>query len=815
MKIASPQICLPAVKPARADAFYSAAQIAAALGRSTQAISQRLARIPADSVAINKGQQSDSWHYESLPPALRSDLDAASHRMFYHDGLHLLNEPGQPWEPRIPLNQVKPDDLAKAVKLRTALETSLQQKDAAMTASEREQAGLADYQKTFGHAITARHWRRLFHRTINRDRRQNNWLRVELYLDDNIAPQRKPRPAALAALPDDLADVIKTLENQAKPTANDRKFLFDAALRHLQETADAEPGKQAAVKRALIRGMFAAIPGLAKTEKALRCMFNRKQSAWLHADDPSDALEDKRHLKSGFFRKPDFSADEQKIRDEAILHGGNESLAHLKLRERKELSPAFVDYYRFDPRQNKSYVPATVRASITPQVEMCGPIHRGHWQAKMAGPWIPRDWSDVHPGDWFSGDDVTWNNYFYFYDDAGRLHIERGECLVLHDLRTGYILDYALIAGKYNSRHIRSLLLRVHNRHGLPFKGFYFERGVWKARIIRDLDSRENFRWRETESGLAEYNLQVRHATTPRAKPIEGLFHILQDRQRNEPGFVGFNERLEDMERMQDFLARARRGTAKPESQLLSMEQWTARLDEIFGEYIQSPQNGKMLDGQSPAEAWQAGLNRRPQRQLQDDARYLFSTHCQKIKVRQQGIVLTIGGNKLLYCNERTGQLIGRDALAFYNFDCPELLTVSDLNRQNYFTVKNISLPAMSATKEQFETVHTAIAGHRKAAKTIYGSIKHPTVVTITRDNDASEETKALGRFVNGEVEQFQQAQTATRRTLRKAQIEAAALGVNVPASIRHAGRFLEGIELEREARAQLAKEAGSTSATK
>jgi hypothetical protein len=433
----------------------------------------------------------------------------------------------------------------------------------------------------------------------------------------------------------------------------------------------------------------------------------------------------------------------------------------------------------------------------------------------MAGPYIPRDWSDVQPGDWFSGDDVTWNNYFYFHDDAGQLHIERGECLVLHDLRTGYVFDYVLIAGKYNSRHIRKLILQVHNKHGLPHTGFYFERGVWKARIIRDLDSRENFHWRETESGLAKFNLQVRHATTPRAKPIEGLFRILQERQRNEPGFVGFNERAEKMERMQDFIARARRGKADPAKELLSMEQWSARLDKIFSEYIQSPQNGKMLNGATPAEMWHAGLERRPLRQLPDDASYLLATHCTRVKVRQHGIGLTIGGNKMLFCNERTGQLIGQDVLAFYNLDCPDLLTVSDLKRQNYFTVKAISLPAMTAAKEQFSEVRAAVAGHRKAAKTIYGSIQRPSAHIITRDDDVSEEEKELGRFVNQEAEQFKVEQTATRRTLRKIQTSAASLGVAVPSNITAPDRFNEGLDLMREAREEADAARKNTPATK
>ncbi len=120
-------------------------------------------------------------------------------------------------------------------------------------------------------------------------------------------------------------------------------------------------------------------------------------------------------------------------------------------------------------RKNKSYVPKSVRQSITPQVDMCGPIYRGPWQARMAGPYIPRDWSDVLPGDYYSGDDVTWNHAVYDpedLDDEGRPWIGRGECLLFPDWRTGYPLHFVFIQGKYNGRHIRNGLLRIARWNG-------------------------------------------------------------------------------------------------------------------------------------------------------------------------------------------------------------------------------------------------------------------------------------------------------------------------------------------------------------
>jgi hypothetical protein len=801
------------------NAAFTARQIGDALGRPRQAIQKALASIPPTSRVVVNGNPASAWHFGLFSAALQSELIAVAKRRGYGEGFEavaaMFAAPPAPWQPRVLLAQRPQADVDRAVKLRSVLEPFLRgRKLEVRSQAEFEAAGVAAWKKEFGHAITGRWFRALFSRTLERDNGMEDFTRLELYLDETAAAP--PPPARSDRLfhsrhEASLGDTIRTLENPAKPTADDKQFLFDAAFRHLETTAaDMTADARSEFKRTLIDFLYAAVPSLAANHPAFRWTFNHKLKTWTAAGGLVDALQDRRSIKSGNHRKQDFTADFEKIRNEAILHGGNESLAYRKLRQAGQLSPAFVNHYHFDERQNKSYLPRPVREAITNEVEMCGPLHRGPWLAKMRGPYIPRDWSGVSPADWFSGDDVTWNNYFYFYDDEGRLHIERGECLLLHDFRTGYILDSVLIGGKYNSRHIRKLILAVHDRHGLPHQGFYFERGVWKARIITDIAANDSLHWRETESGLEEYGLHVRHARTPRAKTIEGLFRILQERQRSEPGFVGFNERIEDIERMQDFLARCRAGKANPAEKLLSMDQWAARLDQIFAEFNSDPQNGKMLHGQSPAEAWQAGLDKHPLRKLPDTARYLLATHCKKVHVRQEGIVLNIGKNRMLFCNDHTGPLIGRDVLAYFNLEAPDLLTVSDLNRQNYFTVKAISLPALSATKEQFAAAHSQIAGHTKPAREIYGSIRHPRIATITRDNIAAPETAELGRFHNEATEQFKQEQMATMRTLRKIQL--AAPGRPLPENIRNPDRVLQGIEIEEQARARIAakQEAGA-----
>jgi hypothetical protein len=320
----------------------------------------------------------------------------------------------------------------------------------------------------------------------------------------------------------------------------------------------------------------------------------------------------------------------------------------------------------------------------------------------------------------------------------------------------------------------------VHDVVGLPRCGFYFEKGVWASRLVTgDNQQGTPVHWREAENGLCcqGLNLSVRSATTPRAKPIEGLLHILQERMRCIPGFVGFNEREYDAERMQPLIASANRGDVAALEQFPTMAEWRDRISAVLDDFAHDPQNGKMLEGLAPAESWAAGIPHRPLKQLPEEARYILSTHQKRVTVRQEGIVLTIRGKRLIYFNGHTGPLIGKEVLAFYNLEMPELLTVSDMKRQNYFSMHGVELPAMTATKEQLEEVNRLRKGHMAHAKGIFGEIPHEVVSTITRDNDHSEEVKELGRFHNQEGERFEADRTQGERDTRRARKKAAAAG--------------------------------------
>ena len=798
------------MNPAPNSAF-TAQQIARAMGASRQAVAKGLERT-APAALVVSGKPVAAWSFDSLPIDWQLEVTRRGVKRGFENGqTFLASHPMIPWTAPLPWGQVSGREQAKAVKLQKALARALELRgDPEATAGQVEQAGLEDYRAEFNYPISARHWCRLLCRTIERDGGEENWQRVELYLDDRAFVTAAPRREVVRAEYQhrELEDALTALENRQAPTAEDRKFLWDAVFRHYERhtdsLADSPQGnsERRVFKTSLVSYLFKAFPEktLCATLASLKRRFDEKLIHWRDGGRTPGALEDKRPIQSGKFRKVRFQKDLEAIRDRAILHDGSISLAYRLLHEEGKLSKGFCDFYPFDVRTAKSEVPAAVRAAVAPRVKMCLDLRLGEWQAKMAGPYIQQEHLEA-PGDWFCADDLCWNHYFRDHLPDGRERILRGECLLMTDYKTANPLDFLLIAGKYNGEHVRSLVLKVHDRIGLPRLGYKFENGVWKSRlVVGDKVQGAPVHWRETENGLrsGDLKLDVRHARArnPRGKAmLEGALRILQERMRCIPGFVGFNERTEKHEREQALIARANNGDKEALLQFPTQAEWVAKISEVLERFAHDPQNGETLQGKSPAEAWAEEIRQRPLRKLPEEARYILSTHRKEITVRQEGIILTIRGHRRIYFNEHTGRLIGQPVLAFYNLEMPELLTVSDMDRKNYFTVRAVKLPAMSATREQLAEANQLRKAHMAPARAIFGSIKHEVISTVTRDTEQGDQSNELGRFHNEEMARAKTQDGERGRKLRKLQAKAATAGIELAGTVRNPDDALEAID--------------------
>jgi hypothetical protein len=824
-----------------ANNLSTAAQIARAASLTRQAVHAGLER-----TAPAQAGPPAAWRFADLPLDWQLEITRRGVKRGFENGeAFLASLPLVPWSAPLPWDRVPSKEQAKAVKLQKALARALALRgDGATPAGQAEAAGLADFKTQFGYLISARHWRRLLLRTVERDGGEENWQRLEIYLDDRAFATPTPKRDVLRNEYQhrELDEMLSTLENRQNPTVEDRKFLWDAVFHHYEhhtdELTDTPQGnrERRLFRASLVHYLFQAFPErtLCATKPSLKRRFGEKLIQWRAGGRTPGALEDKRHVESGRFRSIRFEEDSTKILERAsrldwdinrafelllaegklsifakdlkalweraILHDGSISLAYRLLHEEGKFSREFCEFYPYDVRTAKSEVPAAVRDAVAPLVKMSLALRRGPWQAKMEGPYIQGEHLEA-PGDWFCADDLCWNGYFRDQRPDGRWRILRGECLLMSDYRTGYPLDFLLIAGHYNGEHVRSLVLRVHDRIGLPRFGFKFENGVWKSRlVVGDNLQGTPVHWRETENGLrsAELKLEVRHARArnPRGKAtLEGSLRILQERMRCIPGFIGFNERTDKREREQELIARANNGDMEALRQFPTQAEWAATISKVLERFANDPQNGETLQGKSPAEAWAEEVRNRPLRRLPDEIRYILSTHRKEITVRQEGIILTIRGRRRIYFNEHTGLLIGRRVLAFYNLEMPELLTVSDMDRKNYFTVRAVKLPAMTATREQLAEANRLRKAHMAPARSIFGGIKHEVVSTITRDNEQGEQARDLGRFHNEAMAQAKAQDAERGRKMRKLQVKAARAGVELAGVVRNPDDALEAID--------------------
>ena len=456
------------------------------------------------------------------------------------------------WQPAVPLAELSAAAVEKAGRLQRALRPVLERlNDLTGTEAEFEQAGVEHYRREVGHVISTRHWRRLLHRTCARDNGAEDWSRLEIYLDER--PARRPAASAKVALVHhELTQVIAAFKNPAQPTPQESEYLWLRALESFEQRAN-EGRAEKRARRELLSFLHDRAPFLAGTREGLRKQFERKLHRWLETNGDSKAVADGRRERSGNFRAPELSqADRDKLVGHAVLNtGGRVAQAYRELKREGELSEELTSHYLDNP-SSKSYVPRHIRDGVKWDVAMLEDIHHGPRQAKLNGPHLERDWSNVFAGDWSQADDVTLPVYYYEPDGKGWFTLWRGQCLLMIDLRTTRILGYALLSSRnYNSLAIRTLITRTCDDHGLPRCGFYFERGVWQSSKILAGDKSAPLLLPETEKGLRDLGLKFVHSNLPRSKPVERTIGALQNLMERIPGYAGRDERHDRFERVQ------------------------------------------------------------------------------------------------------------------------------------------------------------------------------------------------------------------------------------------------------------------------
>lgn len=769
----------------------TAAQIAAALGKTPSAVRKALRDVVPSSVRIVAGNETAAWTVEQLPAQLRERLaaEALQQRCKGSDEQSriktLLTMPRQQWQPPMPMSQISEKDIQIAMKLREALKPWLiQQHDLDLSSMEIENRGITDYQRIFGNRITARYWRELFMRTLRRDNGAEEWNRLEIYLPDRLKQKDAPAAVVSEALAADFAELesfIAACTNPHAPNKTECVGIWTLALEKFTALVGAgEPEKSAASR--VRQFLFARAPFLTASRDSLLKAFNRKLKALKNANGNTKALHDCRVENGARFELPENDRD-------ALIH-------RAVFYYRGDIAPAWRDLLckgfsrevveRYAGRaQKKSHVPASVMDSVAPEVEVLTVMHRGPRAFDSIKGHVTRSYDGIHSLQCVSGDDFTLNTYFYVPDGNGWFDLTRGQVILFIDFRSLRILGWALEPRKsYSSLTIRSLCTHIFGEFGVP-QVLYFERGLWRSATLLK-GKTDPFKFTEISQGLREFGITFKHAIRPRTKVVERIGGMFQDIAEAEPGYCGRDERRDAPESLRKQMAEVEARKTHPAKYFYSLDQWNRRIGQLVEQYNTEPQQGHILAGLSPEQGFETHLDAtNPPMQFSAGLRYLLAHDKRLVRVTLNGVTIQIGKTKFNYRGAEIAHLVGREVLAWFDPENPETIVVTNSDRTNPICVARSENPnaleSIIAPESGVLARELArIGGQALHMKTRYNVVKAKFPLP-QRQMLAAAQAERLGAEIAAQKNEITETATRQRQQRGQARRFAQRTGIVVP----------------------------------
>ncbi|HEV2329371.1 MAG TPA: hypothetical protein VGY56_11350 [Verrucomicrobiae bacterium] len=771
---------------------WTAAQLASAGRLSKRWVLRKLAGTPAAGSIIAQGNETAVYNFDVLPSAIQTAI-AASAGATGLSVAEYIETSCIPWRPARPLSEIDNAGIEDAKKLRAALLSALQRQTSKLLSStEKARVGLADYKREIGHEITVRHWQRLIERTLRRAGASEDFERLELYLPDN--PKPKMEAQRLTPGESEFADLLAIIRGCADlnhPTDGENAAIWNAAFEIFDESENIKKRKY--LRRSLVKFLFRHAPALAGNEHTLHVMFNQKFARWIEGKKTPAALLDGRKEKAGVstaepFAKPDL--------DKIVWHasancGGRVAQAVRDLRASGERSGLSKDTLEIlsRPAGRKSYVNRRLMDQVSNEVQQLMPFFLGKQAIDDITASLRRDYTKLASMAVISADDFTMPVYFYVPDGNGWFTLTRGQCLIFLDARSWRIIGYSLQPERnYNSLVIRTLMNRVCSEFGIPGT-WYFERGIWKRSLL--VNGRVPTGWSDAlsptdvKTGWETFGVKFVYAKRARTKPIERVGGLLQDLMHGVRGYCGRDERRDCPEQtkraMDDVQARR---VEHPGELFFSFQEWDEQLATLIEKYNATSQDGDVLQGLTPDDAFQHFWPESdPPTKLDERAWHLLAHYVRPIHVTSNGICFRVGQKKFVYRNERTGQDRGKEVLVWFDPESPDFVSVTDLDRKNPYLVER-SLPVdFLAAKgdEQFERETSKVAAHGNYFRTRYRTLKATFAPAFRRVGYVDAKTAETARAM-----QRQRAERVTKeREIKAARKSYSKLGMSTPRDLR------------------------------
>ena len=754
---------------------FTAAQIAIALNIAKRTAHKMLSDCPATGCIIVRGNDTPVWTLDALPERIRAKLAEKASEDRQDIATFIISR-AKPWQPKYPLTEIADSAIALATRLRNALLPALARLDSpTLTAADRTRLGLQDYQRAFSHAITERHWQRLLERTLNRDGGNEDFNRLELYLQEN--PARKVASSRTPADFKPLAEFIQAFADPQNPTGHEKAALWSEVF-ELFEAGAATKRERKRLRNDLATWLQSHAPWLSRSGSALRVSFDRKLARWVASGRSAASLLDGREEKRGLSRGNPIPQDDL---DKIVWHasancGGRVAQAVNDFRSQGERSGLSVETLSLitRPHASKSYVNRRLMDQVRPEVRMIAPYRLGKKAIDDSTAHVTRDYTKLASMQAVTADDLTPPIYYYVPDGNGWVTLTRGQVLAFVDVRSWKILGWSLLPEKnYSSLSIRTLMNRVCAKWGLP-SAWIFEGGLWRnSRVVKGNTPtgwETGLSWADCSVGWEKLGVNFRHAIRARTKPVEGVFRLLQNQMEGLRGYCGRNERVDCPEvtkrAMQDVQFKR---VNHPGELFFSFEEWDAELGRLIEDYNATAQEGTTLHGMSPDEAFEAFWpHDNPPTKLDASCWHLVAHYVKPVQVTANGISFRIGKKSFVYRNERTGADRGKELLAWFDPETPEFICVTDKNRRLPYLVERATdvdfLAAPGDLVLQRELAKAA--AHSVYPKTRYHVLK-AKFAPVFRRNLVDAQTAETAQAMLQQRTQFKQ-ETSQADTTRK-----------------------------------------------
>jgi len=195
--------------------------------------------------------------------------------------------------------------------------------------------------------------------------------------------------------------------------------------------------------------------------------------------------------------------------------------------------------------------------------------------------------------------------------------------------------------GQYTKDDVWGLIGDTLDRYGV-FRIAVLEGGTWQSSCV--VGHKTGITDSDRVGGLESLGVKIIHTRSPRGKIIEGAFNQLQHAMDNCPGFCGRAEMKDCPEAVRQQLAAVRAGKAHPRQFFLHVHQFSDHLQGVMRALNAERNDGKILRGRSPDQAWAEAAVERPE--MPDASKWLYRSAYSVVTVTRNGVRVTVGSGK-------------------------------------------------------------------------------------------------------------------------------------------------------------------------